>query len=77
MDWDLAKAGAYVAFTALLLAVIIGALIGVFNSWFPHAEEWPTPEMAALGDVEGLLTGIALAIPRYVSHYTGLLVRPT
>jgi hypothetical protein len=55
---------AVVESVALLLAVLIGAIIGISTSWSPVAEEWPTPEMIGRGDVVGLLTGVAIAIPR-------------
>jgi hypothetical protein len=64
MDWPLAKYSAFVEAVALLLAVLIGAIIGFSTSWADIAQEWPTREMGSRGDTVGLLTGIAIAIPR-------------
>ena len=66
LDWELAKSSFRVESIALLLAVAIGALIGIASSWAPIAEDWPTEEMASRGSAVGLATGVAIAIPRYV-----------
>jgi hypothetical protein len=49
-----------------MLAVLIGAIIGFSASWSDSADEWPTDEMASRGDTIGLITGIAIAVPRLV-----------
>jgi hypothetical protein len=64
LDWKLTKSSAIVEFVSLLLAVLIGAIIGFSASWSEIAEEWPTLEMIGRGDTTGLITGIAIAIPR-------------
>ena len=66
LDWKLAIEGARDESIALLISVFIGLVIGFSSSFAPVAEEWPTTEMSGRGDVTGLLTGIAIAIPRYV-----------
>ena len=50
-------------FPALLLSVLIGAIIGLGASWTNVAETWPTNEMSIRGETQGLLTGIAIAVP--------------
>lgn len=55
-----------VEFLALLISVLIGFIIGLSTSTLPVAEDWPTLEMSGRGDQTGLITGIAIAIPRSV-----------
>lgn len=66
LDWNLALRSMWNEFLSLLLAVLIGAIIGVCTSFCPVAENWPTEQMSSRGDTAGLVTGIAIAIPRYV-----------
>jgi uncharacterized membrane protein len=65
-DWSLARSSALNELGALLIAVLVGVVIGFASSFSPIAEEWPTEEMGSRGDLTGLITGIAIAIPRYV-----------
>jgi hypothetical protein len=48
---------------SLAISIFIGVLIGLCCSFAPQASNWPTPEMAGRGDVLGLITGMAIAIP--------------
>ncbi|CAJ1965715.1 unnamed protein product [Cylindrotheca closterium] len=43
--------------------VVIVAVVGFAAAFSQYADEWPTPEMGSRGDVSGLITGIAIAIP--------------
>jgi hypothetical protein len=54
---------------SLSVSIFIGVMIGLFCSFAPQADEWPTEEMAGRGDVSGLIAGIAIAIPRYVMFF--------
>ena len=62
-DWSLASFSFIHEVVALLICIIIGAIIGFSASWSAAATEWPTEEMASRGDVTGLITGLAIAIP--------------
>ena len=49
---------------ALLISILIGMIIGFSSFWAtPDLDAWPTNEMSSRGDIVGLLTGIAIAIP--------------
>jgi uncharacterized hydrophobic protein (TIGR00271 family) len=62
-DWSLASFSFIHEVIALLICIIIGAIIGFSASWSAVSAEWPTEEMASRGDVTGLITGLAIAIP--------------
>mmetsp|Transcript_37720 Transcript_37720/g.91634 ORF Transcript_37720/g.91634 Transcript_37720/m.91634 type:complete len:763 (+) Transcript_37720:42-2330(+) len=62
-DWKLARASAAVEVGALLIAVLTGAVVGFASAFSQYADDWPTEEMSSRGDVGGLITGIAIAIP--------------
>ena len=64
-DWKLAKSSAAVEVGALLIAVAVGAVVGFASAFSAFADDWPTEEMSSRGDVGGLITGMAIAIPRY------------
>ena len=64
LDWTLARKSIWHEFFSLLIAVLIGALIGISTSFSKIAQQWPTQEMESRGTSMGLLTGIAIAIPR-------------
>ncbi|CAJ1965711.1 unnamed protein product [Cylindrotheca closterium] len=63
LDWKLARESAAVELGALAIAVLTGAVVGFAAAFSQYADEWPTPEMGSRGDVSGLITGIAIAIP--------------
>ena len=65
LDWKLARESAAVELGALAIAVLTGAVVGFAAAFSQYADDWPTPEMESRGDVSGLITGIAIAIPRY------------
>ena len=49
---------------ALLVSILIGMIIGFSSFWATDdLDVWPTNEMSSRGDITGLLTGIAIAIP--------------
>ena len=52
-----------VEFLSLSLCVGLGVIIGATCFALRLDDDWPTAEMKSRGDVEGLLTGIAIAIP--------------
>lgn len=62
-DWSLASFSAIHEIVSLLICIIIGAIIGFSSSWSAISASWPTEEMASRGDVTGLITGLAIAIP--------------
>lgn len=66
LDWKLARESLAVEVGALLIAILTGAVVGFASAFSEFADDWPTEEMASRGDVIGLITGIAIAIPRYV-----------
>ena len=63
LDWKLARESALVEVSALAIAVVIGAIVGFGSSW-SLGDNWPNDEMGSRGDIAGLITGIAIAIPR-------------
>lgn len=63
LDWKLARTSALVEVGALSIAIVIGAIVGFASSW-SLGENWPNDEMSSRGDIAGLITGIAIAIPR-------------
>lgn len=63
LDWGLTTRSCWHEFLSLLLAVMIGAVIGVTTSFCPSADTWPTEQMSSRGDTTGLIAGIAIAIP--------------
>ncbi len=65
LDWKLARESALVEVSALAIAIVIGAIVGFGSSW-SLGDTWPNDEMGSRGDVAGLITGIAIAVPRYV-----------
>lgn len=65
LDWKLARESLGVEVGALVIAILTGAVVGLCGAFSFYAEDWPTPEMASRGDVSGLITGVAIAIPRY------------
>lgn len=63
-DSKLIKESLKTELVSLLLCVLIGVLLGlicIFGDFFTPT--WPTSEMSSRGDIAGLLTGIAIAIP--------------
>jgi uncharacterized hydrophobic protein (TIGR00271 family) len=63
-DGKLIKESMKTEFVALLLCVLMGVLLGlvcIFGGFF--VDTWPTTEMSSRGDLSGLLTGIAIAVP--------------
>ena len=70
LDWSLTKSSAKVEIGALLISILIGAIIGFSSFWATDDfENWPTEEMRSRGDITGLFTGIAIAIPRCVWNH--------
>ena len=73
-DWPLVKNSLWHETLALLGCVLIGGLVGLCSCWFPFAEEtWPTLEMESRGEIKGLITGIAIAIPSGMGVCLGIL----
>ncbi|CAB9497030.1 Domain of unknown function (DUF389) [Seminavis robusta] len=63
-DWPLVTGSLFNESMALMVCVLIGLLIGILAGFTKDAREnWPTSEMESRGDVIGLLTGVAVAIP--------------
>ena len=63
-DWPLVRTSFIHECLALLGCVVIGVLVGIAAGFTDLAEnEWPTNEMEIRGEAQGLLTGIAIAIP--------------
>mmetsp|Transcript_7090 Transcript_7090/g.11224 ORF Transcript_7090/g.11224 Transcript_7090/m.11224 type:complete len:774 (-) Transcript_7090:103-2424(-) len=62
-DWPLVKSSLRNELMALLFCILIGALAGLIASFTSIAEDWPTNEMETRGQVAGLISGIAIAIP--------------
>ena len=63
-DFKLVRKGMWTEIIALTLCCFLGIILGVvcvIGDIF--VETWPTPEMSSRGDVAGLITGIAIAIP--------------
>ena len=75
LDWDLAVRSCWHEFLSLLLAVLIGAIIGICTSFCPSADSWPTEQMSSRGDTTGLITGIAIASKFYGFAFGQQLVR--
>jgi uncharacterized membrane protein len=67
LDWRLTRSSAINEVGSLVIAILVGLVIGFASSWTPEAENWPTDEMKSRGDITGLITGIAIAVPRFVS----------
>ena len=66
LDFKLAKDSAFNELAALFIAVVVGAVVGFASAFSEFADDWPTPEMLSRGEVDGLIVGIAIAVPRYV-----------
>lgn len=66
LDWKLARDSAFNEVAALLICVLTGAAVGFSSAFTEYADDWPNSEMASRGTSSGLVTGIAIAIPRYV-----------
>uniref|UniRef100_A0A7S2XSZ6 TIGR00341 family protein n=1 Tax=Attheya septentrionalis TaxID=420275 RepID=A0A7S2XSZ6_9STRA len=62
-DWPLARSSFKVEIYALGICIFVGVSIALTAGFTDSAELWPTNEMQIRGDVEGLYTGIAIAIP--------------
>jgi uncharacterized hydrophobic protein (TIGR00271 family) len=62
-DWPLARSSFKVEIYALAICIFVGVSIALTAGFTDSAELWPTNEMQIRGDVEGLYTGIAIAIP--------------
>lgn len=63
-DWPLVKISLRNETLALMICVLIGAFVGLAAGFTSLATEtWPTTEMQSRGELTGLLTGIAVAIP--------------
>jgi hypothetical protein len=63
-DWPLVWSSILNETLALIGCVVIGLLVGICAGFTDLAyDTWPTNEMHSRGEVTGLLTGIAIAIP--------------
>ena len=63
-DWSLVRLSFFSESLALLGCVLIGALVGLCSAFTNMArDDWPTNEMQIRGEVDGLIIGIAIAIP--------------
>lgn len=74
LDWGLTTRSCWHEFLSLLLAVMIGAVIGVTTSFCPSADTWPTEQMSSRGDTTGLIAGIAIGmfLAQYFPHQASL-----
>ena len=62
-EWPLVRSSFVVETKAIIACFLVGFLVTLCAGFTTLADTWPTNEMQIRGDAQGLIVGIAIAVP--------------